>query len=102
MAGSLKADEMRETIADPEKDGIASKTWVWRTRIQRGDCTINEDTNSFVLYSDGSTEWQCDIRSRDESDKWTGKFEVSAANGALLFTTNEYWYIIAKADQLYR
>src|SRR5437764_13913676 len=74
-------------IADAQERNriLASKTWTWG-QVRRGDCTIDAGA-TFTLFSDGSTQWICDISSTDSGDEWDGFFRITNASGVVLFDT---------------
>jgi hypothetical protein len=79
-----------------EKNNIlASRTWTWGA-IGRGDCTIDAGA-AFTLFSDGSTNWTCDISSTDSGDEWDGAFRVTNAAGVVLFDAGPYHFDISES-----
>ena len=65
--------------------------------IRRGDCTIDAGA-TFTLFSDGSTNWTCDISSTDSGDEWDGSFRVSNAASVVLFDTGPYHFDISDSN----
>jgi hypothetical protein len=74
---------------------LASKTWTWG-EIRRGDCTIDAGA-AFTLFSDGSTNWTCNISSTDTGDEWDGAFRVTNGAGVVLFDTGRYHFDISES-----
>jgi hypothetical protein len=91
-------DASHLVVADAQTKNriLASKTWTW-TEIRRGDCTIDAGA-TFILFSDGSTNWTCNISSTDSGDEWDGRFRITNASGVVLFDTAPYHFDISESN----
>lgn len=74
--------------SQPENEILSSRSFTWDA-IRRGDCLI-EPGGTFTLYEDGSSNWRCDISSRDSNDHWEGEFRFMSAGNSILAQTGRY------------
>lgn len=93
---SLASSDLMIADAQQKNQILASKSWTWG-EIRRGDCTIDAGA-TFTLFSDGSTNWTCDISSTDSGDEWDGSFRVSNAASVVLFDTGPYHFDISDSN----
>jgi Family of unknown function (DUF6294) len=96
MAENTETREMLQN-APNENSAFASKAFTFADAIQRGSCRI-EPGAVFTLYSDGSSNWNCEISSGDTNDTWKGTFSFRGADGGSLFTTGSYELEIVDKD----
>jgi hypothetical protein len=88
---ALSANDMVVAAAQVKNQILASKSWTWG-EIRRGDCAIDAGAR-FTLFSDGSTNWICDISSTDSGDEWDGTFHITNSGGVELFTSHYHFDI---------
>ena len=92
--------EVKTGISSESKaseSAFASKAFSFPEAIQRGDCRI-EPGAVFTLFSDGSSNWNCEISSGDANDTWKGTFTFRSDGGGVLFTTGSYELEIVDKD----
>lgn len=96
MAQSTQTLDVILGEAQEKNQILASKSFSWG-EIRRGDCTIDAGA-TFTLYSDGSSNWKCDISSTDSGDEWDGFFRVENAGGVVLAEVGNYHFNISDSN----